>query len=125
MPPPPPPNTLQYFLVWGGGGFCYKYFLIRPGMVWQSMSLLPSPSPTRPSPRLPDGPSAVLQPCSAALALQIYDNTLGDTPPDILGLTILIPTLIVWVLIVLAVFVLQERGCVNNPGHKHNKSPYC
>ena len=50
---------------------------------------------------LPDGPSGVLLPCSTALALHTYDNTLGDTPPDILGLTILIPTLIVWLLIVL------------------------
>ena len=80
--------------------------------------------PLRPSPRLPDGSSGVLLPNSAALALHTYDSTLGDTPPDILGLTILVPTLIVWLLIVLkAVFLLQERGCVNNPGHNHNKSP--
>ena len=38
-----------------------------------------------------------------------YDNTLGYTPPDTLRLTILIP---------------RERGRVNYPGHKHNKSPY-
>ena len=46
------------------------------------------------------------------LVLTIFsgDNTLGDTPPDILGLTIAIPTLIVLLLIVLkATFI----GCVS------------
>ena len=70
------------------------------GMAGQSVSLLPS-HPPRPSPRLPAGPSGVLLPWSAALALHTYDNTLNDTAPDILGLTILIPTLIVCLLIVL------------------------
>ena len=36
-----------------------------------------------------------------ALGPNTFDNTIGDTPPDVLGLTILIPTLIVWLLIVL------------------------
>ena len=58
--------------------------------------------PPRPSPRRPVGPSGVLLAGSAALALHTYDNTLGETPPDTLGLTILIP---------------RERGYVNNPGH--------
>ena len=69
-----------------------------PARQW--ILLLPCPPP-RPLPRLPAGPSGVLLACSAALALHTYDNTLGDTPPDILGLKFLISTLIVWLLIVL------------------------
>ena len=68
-------------------------------MAGQLISFLPVPPST--SPCLPDGPCGVLLPCSAALALHTYDSTLGEMPPDILGLTILIPTLIVWLLIVL------------------------
>jgi hypothetical protein len=75
----------------------------------QTVDLAPAQPPPRPSPRLPVAPSGVLLACSTSLALHTYDNTLGDTPPDTLGLTILIP---------------RERGCMTNPGHKHNKSPY-
>ena len=94
----------QVFSNQTGWGVLYKYFIIWPCMAGQLISLL-----------------------ALALALHTYDNTLCDMPPDILGLTILINTYSVASHCSegnLAVFLLQERGCVNNPGHKHNKSPF-
>ena len=92
---------------------CLRESGLSSSMAWTDWTYLepcpPPRPPPRPSPCLPAGPFGVLLACSAALSLHTYDNTLGDSPPDTLGLTILIPS---------------ERGCVNNPGHKHNKSPY-